>query len=127
MKLRLVRNSVFTERDSSTRMDTDFSQLIFLSLVLFQAFRNSECSATFSTTLYKASAGKRLMSVIDTSVAESKLDCCRRCSLRTGCLSINFNQMSEICEFVSLPSLALHSYAVSQGTWNAYTTDGMFR
>ena len=76
---------------------------------------------------FTALNGKRFTSSFDSVATVSRIDCCRRCVSREGCLSVNFENSTKQCQLVALPHLAtqLHIGTEVSGSWDIYATDGM--
>ena len=84
---------------------------------------NSDSISKFFTAFY----GKRFTSSFDSVAAVSRIDCCRRCVSREGCLSVNYENSTKQCQFVALPYLAtqFHIGTEVSGSCDIYATYGM--
>ena len=77
--------------------------------------------------LFTIVGGKRFKTSFDSFTAESRIDCCRSCVTRKGCLAVNYESSTKQCQFVPLPLLAyqLSIDTESVGSWDIQATDGM--
>lgn len=102
---------------------------MFYVLILFRlsaVLGSIDVISGSKTTLFSVARGKRFTSSFGQFISRSKIDCCRECVSKSGCLSVNFSNLTNVCEFVALPSLAIQAYSRTETSWNIYATDGTY-